>query len=190
MESILFVIGLTFTIMAMVNERTQIWHKQASLHDPLTSAWNRRALFSLADKLIARCLRQQQTYTAVLFDLDHFKSINDRFGHLQGDRVLQDFCAVVTPRLPQHGLFARLGGEEFAAILPGNARKICEGIRVARLASLPNDIAYSGSIGFATSSASTQTMEGPLALADKALYRAKASGRDRTEQYLTLMTTA
>lgn len=193
LESILFVIGLTFTIMAMVNERTQIWHKQASLHDPLTSAWNRRALFSLADKLIARCLRQQQPYTAVLFDLDHFKSINDRFGHLQGDRVLQDFCAVVTPRLPQHGLFARLGGEEFAAILPGDARhahESCEGIRVATLASLPNDIAYSVSIGFATSSASTQTMEGLLALADEALYRAKASGRNRTEQYLTLMTTA
>lgn len=190
LESILFVIGLTFTIMAMVNERTQIWYKQASLHDPLTSVWNRRALFSQAEKLIVRCLRQQQPYTVVLFDLDHFKSINDRFGHLQGDKVLQDFCAVVTPRLPPQGLFARLGGEEFAAILPADAhetQEMCERIRIAARASLPNAIPYSVSIGFATSSASAQTLEGLLALADEALYRAKASGRNRTEQYLTLM---
>ncbi|RPD98451.1 GGDEF domain-containing protein [Candidatus Pantoea deserta] len=186
LESILFVIGLTFTIMAMVNERTQIRYKQASLHDPLTSVWNRRALFSQAEKLIARCQRQQQPCTAILFDLDHFKSINDRFGHLLGDRVLQDFCAVAMPRLPAHGVFARLGGEEFAAILPADARaahQICEDIRLATLASLPDDIAYSVSIGFATSSASASTLESLLALADEALYRAKASGRNCTEQY-------
>lgn len=193
LESILFVIGLTFTIMAMVNERTQIAHQQASLRDPLTSAWNRRALFSQADKLVARCLRQQQPWTAVLFDLDHFKSINDRFGHLQGDRVLQDFCAVVMPWLPPHGLFARLGGEEFAAILPGGAREaqaVCERIRVATLASRPDNIAYSVSIGFATCGSSSHSVEALLALADEALYRAKASGRNRTEQFLTLASTA
>lgn len=100
---------LTFTLMAMVNERTQIAHQQASLRDPLTRAWNPHALFSQADKLVARCLRRRRPW-AVLFDLDPFKSINDRVGHLQGDQVLQDFCAVIMPWLPPHGLFARLGG--------------------------------------------------------------------------------
>ncbi|ADU69653.1 GGDEF domain-containing protein [Pantoea sp. At-9b] len=188
LESILFVIGLTFTILAMVNERTQIAHKLASLHDPLTSVWNRRALFAQAEKIIARRLRQQLPFTAVLFDLDHFKSINDRYGHQQGDRVLIDFCQIAQSLLPEEGQFARLGGEEFAAILPGDseqAQMVCERIRVATQLSLPDNISYTVSIGYATSSQEDLHFPTLLALADEALYRAKASGRNRTEQYLT-----
>ncbi|MDF7658573.1 GGDEF domain-containing protein [Erwiniaceae bacterium L1_54_6] len=187
LESILFVIGLAFTILAMVNERTQIAHKLASLHDPLTSVWNRRALFEQAEKIIARRLRQQKPFTAVLFDLDHFKSINDRYGHQQGDRVLIDFCQVAQALLPEEGQFARLGGEEFAAILPGDseqAQTVCERIRVATQLSQPDDIIYTVSIGFATSCQEDQHFPTLLALADEALYRAKATGRNRTEQYL------
>ncbi len=188
LESILFVIGLAFTILAMVNERTQIAHKIASLHDPLTSVWNRRALFEQADKLVLRGARQTQPYiyTAVLFDLDHFKSINDRYGHQQGDRVLIDFCQVVQALLPLEGYFARLGGEEFAAILPGDdehAQLLCERIRLAPQLSQPNDVIYTVSIGFATASQRDQSFSMLLALADEALYRAKASGRNRIERY-------
>lgn len=188
LESILFVIGLTFTILAMVNERTQIAHKLASLHDPLTSVWNRRALFEQADRLVIRASRHTQpyVYTAVLFDLDHFKSINDRYGHQQGDRVLIDFCHVVQALLPSEGHFARLGGEEFAAILPGNgedAQRVCERIRLATQLSQPNDVCYTVSIGLATANHRDQTFPILLGLADEALYRAKASGRNRTERY-------
>ena len=188
LESILFVIGLAFTILAMVNERTQIAHKIASLHDPLTSVWNRRALFEQADKLTLRGARHVQPYiyTAVLFDLDHFKSINDRYGHQQGDRVLIDFCRVVQALLPAEGHFARLGGEEFAAILPGDgehAQQLCERIRLATQLSQPNDVIYTVSIGFATASQHQQSFSMLLALADEALYRAKASGRNRIERY-------
>lgn len=189
LESILFVIGLTFTILAMVNERTQIAHKLASLHDPLTSVWNRRALFEQADRLVMRATRNQQPYiySAVLFDLDHFKSINDRYGHQQGDRVLIDFCQVVQALLPSEGHFARLGGEEFAAILPGDsehAQRVCERIRLATQLSQPNDVCYTVSIGFATAHRHDQTFSILLGLADEALYRAKASGRNRIECYL------
>ena len=92
LESILFVIGLTFTILAMVNERMQSVLEHASMHDPLTSVWNRRALFNEAEKIVARCRRQNRPFSAILFDLDHFKSINDRYGHQQGDQILIHFC--------------------------------------------------------------------------------------------------
>nr|MBA2814511.1 GGDEF domain-containing protein [Candidatus Pantoea persica] len=95
---------------------------------------------------MARCLRQLQPWTAVLFDLDHFKSINDRFSYLQGDRVLQDFCTVV--------------------VAASRAVRTVRRRRVRRY------------------------VEALLELADEALYCTKASGRNRTEQFLTLASTA
>ncbi|MFW0697879.1 GGDEF domain-containing protein [Pantoea sp. R13S299] len=186
LESILFVIGLTFTILAMVNERMQIALKHTSLHDPLTSVWNRRALFNEAEKIVTRCRRQKRPFSAILFDLDHFKSINDQYGHHQGDLVLIHFCDVVRALLPTEGRFARLGGEEFAAIIPAEANEAeawCEAIRLAVCASQPNAIPYSVSIGFATVTNPQQGFEDLLALADAALYHAKASGRNRTAQH-------
>lgn len=186
LESILFVIGLTFTILAMVNERMQIALKHTSLHDPLTSVWNRRALFTEAEKIVARCRRQNRPFSAILFDLDHFKSINDRYGHHQGDQILIHFCEIVRGLIPTEGRFARLGGEEFAAIIPAGARDAeawCEAIRLAVCASQPNEIAYSVSIGFATVTHGQQDFESLLALADAALYHAKASGRNCTAQH-------
>ncbi|QCA04664.1 GGDEF domain-containing protein [Pantoea vagans] len=186
LESILFVIGLTFTILAMVNERMQIALKHTSLHDPLTSVWNRRALFTEAEKIVARCRRQNRPFSAILFDLDHFKSINDRYGHHQGDQILIHFCEIVRGLIPAEGRFARLGGEEFAAIIPAGARDAeawCEAIRLAVCASQPNEIAYSVSIGFATVTQGQQDFESLLALADAALYHAKASGRNCTAQH-------
>lgn len=186
LESILFVIGLTFTILAMVNERMQIALKHTSLHDPLTSVWNRRALFAEAEKIVARCRRQNRPFSAILFDLDHFKSINDRYGHHQGDQILIHFCEIVRGLIPAEGRFARLGGEEFAAIIPAEARDAeawCEAIRLAACASQPNEIAWSVSIGFATVTHGQQDFESLLALADAALYHAKASGRNCTAQH-------
>lgn len=186
LESILFVIGLTFTILAMVNERMQIALKYSSLHDPLTSVWNRRALFAEAEKIVARCRRQNRPFSAILFDLDHFKSINDRYGHHQGDQILIHFCEIVRGLIPAEGRFARLGGEEFAAIIPAGARDAeawCEAIRLAVCASQPNEIAYSVSIGFATVTHSQQDFVSLLAMADAALYHVKASGRNCTAQH-------
>ncbi|WP_154928093.1 diguanylate cyclase [Pantoea anthophila] len=186
LESILFVIGLTFTILAMVNERMQQTLKHASLHDPLTRVWNRRALFSEAENIAARCHRQNRPFSAILFDLDHFKSINDRYGHQQGDQILIHFCEVVSALIPAGGRFARLGGEEFAAIIPATAQETeawCETIRLAVCASQHNAIAYSVSIGFATATHHQQGFEALLVQADAALYHAKASGRNRTAQH-------
>jgi len=160
--------------------------KHASMHDPLPSVWNRRALFNEAEKIVARCRRQNRPFSAILFDLDHFKSINDRYGHQQGDQILIHFCDIVRGLIPAEGRFARLGGEEFAAIIPAaatDAEVWCETIRQAVCASQPNSITYSVSIGFASVTHQQQGFDDLLALADKALYHAKASGRNRIAQH-------
>lgn len=136
--------------------------------------------------IVERCRRQKRPFSALLFDLDHFKSINDQYGHHQGDLILIHFCEVVRALLPAEGRFARLGGEEFAAIIPAEAKDAeawCEAIRLAVYASQPNAIPYSVSIGFATVTNHQQGFEDLLALADVALYHAKSSGRNRTAQH-------
>lgn len=189
LESILFVIGLTFTLLAMVNERSQVAHRLASLRDPLTGTWNRRALFEQADNVLRRRVRISSAagFSAVLFDLDHFKSINDRYGHLQGDRVLIDFCQIAEAQMPAESYFARLGGEEFAALVTGDSaqvQRVCEAIRVATQRSQPAGIGYTVSIGYAPADPTVSQFPALLALADGALYRAKAHGRNRTECYI------
>ncbi|KGD82432.1 diguanylate cyclase (GGDEF)-like protein [Pantoea sp. PNA 14-12] len=189
MESMLFVIGFTVTILAMVNERTRNALKAASLHDPLTNIWNRRALFTGAEVMIKACQKQNKALTVVLFDLDHFKGINDRYGHHQGDQVLIDFSHRVSGMLPEGARFARLGGEEFAALLPmmsAQANVWCEQVRQAIHLSRPGQIPYSVSIGFSTADNRHIDFGELMALADKALYQAKAKGRNRTQPCLTL----
>lgn len=181
LESILIVIGMSFTLMAMVNERTQIKYKQASLLDPLTGVWNRRALFEKADQL-AHPAGSAREVTVMLFDLDHFKSINDRFGHYHGDQVLIDFCHKVCTELPTDSFFARLGGEEFAAIVLCNENvgmETAERIRQTIEASRPQQVHYSVSIGVASSAGGPLLVDSLLAAADDALYQAKAAGRNQ-----------
>lgn len=185
LESILIVIGMSFTMMAMVNERTQIQYKQASLLDPLTGVWNRRALFEKADRL-ANPASAPRIISVMLFDLDHFKSINDRYGHSHGDTVLIDFCRKVCAELPADSFFARLGGEEFAAILLCDEKvtmEIAERIRQMTDASRPQQVHYSVSIGVASSADALSRVDMLLAEADEALYQAKADGRNRIKIY-------
>lgn len=185
LESILFVIGIAFTVLAMVNERTQIEYKRASWLDPLTGVYNRRALYEQAEKMRLDAHRRNEAFSVLLCDLDHFKSINDRFGHDQGDRVLQDFCRLVETKLPVRSCFARLGGEEFAAVINGDeklAHQVAENIRSSVPESLPDNVYYSVSIGVASSQlANVYTLEELMMTADNALYLAKASGRNRVE---------
>ena len=155
----------------------------AAMTDPLTGLANRRA-FMLA--LDARLADPGARGCVAMFDLDHFKRVNDSHGHEAGDRVLEQFAVLARAAVREGDLVARLGGEEFAVLLPGldveQARLVCERLRreVARqafaLGGLYVAVTVSGGVAAYRAGASRPAL---LRDADMALYRAKAGGRDR-----------
>ncbi len=186
-ETVIYVVGTAFVVVVMAKERVAFVHKTAAMTDLLTGLWNRRAFLEAADRLIAQRTRKSLPISVLLFDLDRFKLINDRFGHAAGDEALKVFARTASESMRTNDMIARLGGEEFAAILPGNAVDatiVAERLRAAFEAA---DIEISGqkiaatvSVGVATAVPPVQ-IETLLASADTALYRAKANGRNRVE---------
>ena len=116
-EALLFTISIAFILLAMAKERTEHRHKTAALIDPLTGIANRRAFLQDGEAQLKRQATDPRPIAVMLLDLDNFKSINDRFGHAIGDRVLQLFANVGGNCMRRAELFGRLGGEEFAALL-------------------------------------------------------------------------
>src|SRR5205814_1100700 len=117
-ELVLYAVGTVFVIFMMVSERAVIAHKNAASMDPLTGMFNRRGFSEISSRLIEREANAGRPMTAMIFDIDHFKSINDRFGHPAGDEILKLFATVVVNTLRISDLSGRIGGEEFAALLP------------------------------------------------------------------------
>lgn len=179
---LLYVTTFGFMIMSMAKEKTDLEHRRAALIDPLTGVANRRAFMIEAEKLLVEARQASQPTAVVMFDLDHFKSVNDTYGHLAGDEVLTDFAAIAVARLPRRSMFCRMGGEEFAAVLPGTdhltAMEIAEYIRLD-LSDSRRSVTTTVSAGVAISSASEADLALLLSSADDALYRAKKSGRNR-----------
>jgi diguanylate cyclase (GGDEF)-like protein len=181
-ETILHAFCVAYLFGGMARERVVLWYKQASLTDPLTGVANRRSFMQQGDKFLQRG-RFDNTPTAVLaLDLDHFKQINDRYGHAVGDNVLVEFCRIVAATLRPTDLFGRVGGEEFACLLPNtsleNALTVAERLRAACAEyDFHTSAVVTVSIGLAM--ADTDDLVATLANADRALYRAKADGRNR-----------
>src|SRR3977135_741410 len=117
-ELVLYAVGTVFVIFMLVSERTVTAHKTAASMDPLTGMFNRRGFAEASSRVIEREANAGRPVTVLIFDLDHFKSINDRFGHSAGDEVLKLFATVVLNTLRITDLSGRVGGEEFAALLP------------------------------------------------------------------------
>jgi diguanylate cyclase (GGDEF)-like protein len=189
LESLLYMIATAFILLAMAKERTEMEHKVAASIDSLTGISNRRAFLETAVRALKQRTRTPQPVSALLFDLDRFKSINDRYGHAVGDRVLRAFADVAAVELRSTDLLGRLGGEEFGAVLFGaeasSAAATAERIR-RNFAAMPigngTQLDVSVSIGVASVSASDPTeIENLLTRADEALYVAKARGRNRIE---------
>ncbi len=188
-EGLLFTIAIAFILLAMAKERTEHRHKTAALVDPLTGISNRRAFLQDSEAHLKRQATDPRPTAVMLLDLDNFKSINDRFGHAVGDRVLEIFAEVSSGCLRRIDLFGRLGGEEFAALMRDTTRErafaVAEQIRMA-FADATRDVdgrpvAATVSIGIVISHDAVLDLSALLAQADHALYRAKDAGRDRVE---------
>ena len=188
-EALLFTISIAFILLAMAKERTELRHRTAAMVDPLTGISNRRAFLEEAEALAKRSSGNACPIAVLLIDLDHFKSINDRFGHAIGDRVLEIFADIAQQTLRASDVLGRLGGEEFAAVLydtpPDHARAVAERMRIAFAQSTQkvdgHAVCASTSIGLVNSQMPLLDMPTLLAQADQALYFAKERGRDRVE---------
>ncbi|MFY9952047.1 diguanylate cyclase [Bradyrhizobium sp.] len=186
-ELVLYAVGTVFVIFMLVSERAVSAHKNAASMDPLTGMFNRRGFSEISSRLIEREAKAGRPVTALIFDIDHFKSINDRFGHPAGDEVLKLFATVVVNTLRISDLSGRIGGEEFAALLPCSleegvlaAERVREAFASSGIVVEDGPVDTTVSIGVAGGPAGTE-LEVLLAAADTALYQAKRSGRNRVE---------
>jgi diguanylate cyclase (GGDEF)-like protein len=160
---------------------------EQATRDPLTGLLNRRSLAESWSAEAARAERNGEPITVLVVDLDDFKSINDTCGHECGDIALVAFAETLTRALRESDVACRLGGDEFAVLLPGTspddgahiANRIREAFECADLGPSLADVVHTASIGAASYPAAGRTLEAVLAAADAALYRAKASGRNR-----------
>jgi diguanylate cyclase (GGDEF)-like protein len=179
---------MAFIVLAMAKERIAIALQREAHSDPLTGIANRRAFYDSGESLLQYARRSGRPVALLLFDLDMFKRINDTFGHQTGDRVLCAFACTAAAALRPSDILGRLGGEEFACLLSGlgpkQAMRVAERIRAdfsARV-SATHGAAATVSVGVATTTDVDGDLDALIAAADRALYRAKAAGRDRVEQ--------
>ena len=160
---------------------------QLATHDALTDLCNRRHFIELADTEISRSIRHERPLSLCIVDVDLFKPVNDRYGHISGDEVLRQIAALLRKQARNDDITARIGGEEFALLLPEcdveAARVFAERLRESVAATLfspggdPQHITVS--IGIAALAPDRDTRPALMAAADTALYRAKSLGRNR-----------
>ncbi len=158
--------------------------------DPLTHLSNRRYLMKTLEKELQRCERSQKSMALIMVDVDHFKPVNDTYGHQQGDVILQTLADQMKAHLRDYDLAARFGGEEFALVLPettlSEAEQVAERLRIAiselRIPADHNEIRLTISLGVATyPHPKVRTVDNLILEADRALYNAKEKGRNRVE---------
>lgn len=164
--------------------------RRAARVDPLTEALNRRGFEEAATRILAHAARHPRPVSVVLFDLDHFKRINDNFGHARGDAVLQAVAASVRGEIREGDLYGRIGGEEFALLFDGSAMAeavaTAERIRLAigQLTTLPDKHRVTASFGVAV--VPGEDLSTAFRHADGALYQAKSVGRNCTRRYIDI----
>ena len=184
-ELVLYAVGTVFVIFMLVSERAVRAHKAAAAMDPLTGMLNRRGFAEASARVIEREANAGRPVTVLILDIDHFKSINDRFGHPAGDELLKLFATIVVGNLRISDLSGRIGGEEFAALLPCSleegvvaAERVREAFAGAGISVEDGPVDTTVSVGVAGGPAGTE-LEVLLAAADTALYQAKRGGRNR-----------
>lgn len=187
LETMLYAVGTAFIVLVLAKEHTLRIHKDAAATDELTGLLNRRGVLQAAAELIVGQARKGECVSALMFDLDHFKKINDRFGHQIGDKALHVFATTASVSTRATDVVGRFGGEEFVALLPGTlveakivAERVRKAFEAAGVTIAGHEINATVSIGAASGPSGTDIVA-LLAAADAALYRAKANGRNRVE---------
>jgi diguanylate cyclase (GGDEF)-like protein len=170
----------------LLTTQRQLWER--ATHDSLTGLWNRAAILELLHRELARGRRECRPVGVLLADLDHFKRINDTFGHLAGDRVLRQVAGRLGEAVRLYDTVGRYGGEEFLIVLPGCdavhatglAERLCRCVAAEPAEWQGRPIPITLSLGVAAwDAAAAGDAAGLLQTADEALYRAKAAGRNR-----------
>jgi two-component system cell cycle response regulator len=165
-------------------------YKALSVRDPLTSLYNRRYFTEIIDKEFERAERNHDFLSLVIFDIDHFKKINDLYGHQNGDTVLVDVANVALKGLRTYDEVARYGGDEFVLVLPGTplsggmlvAERLREAVQALTFAPPMEHLSLTISLGVATyPSPQVDSITSLFRLADYSLYQAKHNGRNRVE---------
>lgn len=158
--------------------------------DHLTGLFNRRYMMDALEKEVQRSVRKGGKLSLIMLDIDHFKKVNDTYGHLQGDVVLKNVAVLLQKELRSYDCAARYGGEEFISILPDSTLKeavfVADRVRLSlqgfRFSGDLSALNLTASLGVACFPASgITTVDGFIKLADDALYRAKNNGRNRVE---------
>lgn len=182
-------LSLTVGFVLLANERLRQQLMHLVSHDTLTGALSRDALFQRGTEEIERARRAQRPLSVMMLDLDHFKAVNDQYGHLVGDQVLKDFVQRVRSVLRAGDILGRFGGEEFMVILPETdlqqARQVAERIHATRSqhAQLPHctvSLGVSALRSLSMDQPGSTLLDQLIHRADQALYNAKAGGRNRT----------
>ncbi len=178
---------LTVLIVAMSKERLELEQRLKAQTDPLTGALNRRAFMARGGRLAQRHQHEGAPLCLLFLDLDHFKSLNDRFGHSGGDDVLMTFVTVVHANIRPTDFLFRIGGEEFCCLLPhtrtDQARIVAERIRqqfeMATVDVAGTPVKATVSLGIASTEAFGYDLDTLMRRADMAVYAAKRQGRNR-----------
>jgi len=177
-------------VKARVNTHLIIKHQRDELiynstHDQLTNLYNRHVLSEEGLRKFSRARRTHEDLSVIILDIDHFKHVNDTYGHLMGDKILVGVADILRNNMRNEDFAARFGGEEFIIMLEGcnaeYAKDIAQNLRQKIQNNIVDDLSVTASFGVCQLSDRYETFELFLKAADEALYRAKESGRNRVE---------
>jgi diguanylate cyclase (GGDEF)-like protein len=181
--------GVAMFVIFMLASDLSEQMREIAVRDQLTGLLNRRGFAEQTERAYATARRTDRPISVIMADIDHFKSINDEFGHAAGDNALCHFAKILKVTRRADDIFARMGGEEFAIVLPGTvleeaihiSEDLCRLLKEAPMIVEGRSMPMTASFGVATLSLNDSCMTDAVIRADRALYRSKRAGRNRVD---------